>query len=253
MDKDLRYLLHLYGEAPPPENPSDTGSKDARALAEMKAVLDQRLHFSPPESVIQEVLAAAGPSTQPSVPPGKRRERADRPAVARRFAGRIVGAGSGLLMVLLAALVLLWSFDDGAELVASQPEAAIADTTVPEAPASEGALDVEPVRSAVAARAESDTRQVQQAARERQAFRPSIQTVSATTSAAPIDQALPGLAWDDSDDLQDVHRMINVVQSRGQDIEWDEPAVPLELLGQPASSPRSGVRQVGYPAPRERP
>jgi hypothetical protein len=246
MDKDLRYLLHLYGEAPPPEDPSETESHDARALAEMKSVLDQRPRISPPESVIRDVLAAAGPNLSPV----GSRNRADRKAVPRRpLARRMVGAASGMLVLLLAALVALWSVDDGNETLTPEPTAVAADQIVPEETRFVDTFEAEPTRSAVAARSESAPREVTREA----AYRTPVQVVSTGPSSPAVEQTLPGLAWDDSDDLRDVHRMINVVQSRGQDIEWDEPAVPLELLGQPGSSTRSGVRQAGYPSGRERP
>jgi hypothetical protein len=247
MDKDLRYLLHLYGEAPPPEDPSEMDSRDARVLAEMKSVLDQRPRLSPPESVIRDVLAAAGPNSNPV----RERVRADRAAMPSRFlTRRLVGAGSGLLVLMMAALVVLWSFEDTDAVLDQETTAAVADSVIPEETTITDIFDAAPERAAVASRVEPAPREVP---RESATYRPPVQVVSTAPSSPAVEQTLPGLAWDDSEDFRDVHRMINVVQSRGNDIDWDEPAVPLELLGHPGSSSRPGVRQAGYPSGRERP
>jgi hypothetical protein len=253
MNKYSKYLLHLYGEGPRPEDARDADDAEIRALREMKGILDDRPRLSPPESVIREVLASARPDSAPS------RLRVDRRPARRASASRtLIGAGSAMLILMLAGLLFLWTIEDEAGTDSGQ-RAAVADVRSDGAaqtgPAERGPSPVEvnsvPEASTVQ-RAPSDatreTRSTPQSTSRSATMRPPVQLASTQASLPPpVESSLDGLSWDDSGDLRDVHRMIDVVQSRGHDIEWDEPAVPLELLGRPSNERRQSVRQATYP------
>jgi hypothetical protein len=249
MDRQQKYLLSLYGESTPPEH-SD-GSRfedpDGEALREMKQLLDERPRMSPPDHLVRDVLAmgrydAAGSTIRGDRAPVTRKRRM--PAYAAAFSSTLVMIAVGLFVFLTPVVEEPGTTDISVADVLPAP----AQTPFPG----------EPVDESASTGSEYEEQRTVPSPSPRPAVRTPrndngtpVQLASTRPATPPIDeQLLDVLSWDDTREVQQMHHMIDVVQSRGRDIEWDEPAVPLELLPEARPSSRPGVRQVEW---RDRP
>jgi hypothetical protein len=245
MDRKQKYLLSLYGESTPPEHPDGSRFEDpdGEALREMKQLLDERPRMSPPDHLVRDVLAmarydAAGSTTRRDRAPVARKRRA--PVYAAAFSSMLVLIAVGLFVFLSPVVNETGTTDISVADVIPAPS----HTPFPAEPVGE------PARTA----SEHDEPRSVPSPAQRPVDRTPrydnstpVQLASTRPATPPIDeQLLDLLSWDDTREFQQVHHMIDVVQSRGRDIEWDEPAVPLELLPEARPSSRSGVRQVGW-------
>lgn len=242
MDSKLKTILSLYGESTPPV---DSGrDPDEASLREVKAVLDDRPRVSAPESVIRDVLESASiGSRQVSV----RRDRAPAGRLSRRLA--VAASGISFAFLMLAGVLVFMDSDRAA--VSPEPAPAIAEIRNAERDASPAVpADAEsPALNESAPAAFDESPVIRDRPSPRISYGPPVQVASARSIPAPAidERSIEALSWDDSQDLRELHQMIDVLQSRGHDIDWDEPAVPLELLPEAGRGQRSGVRQAGFP------
>ena len=246
MDKKLHEILRLYGESPPADSPE---SDDLVDLQYVKSRLDERPRVSAPEEVIRNVLYFAADEGRTH----RSRQAANRPA-RRRERAVIALAGSSVAMLIVATMFFLI----GPEPEAPPEVVAVAEVAVTPRPV----VEVEPIveealpTSRPVVEPRQRNRMPDVAPTRVRPAPPHIELASVSTPspsprvvvATEISDA--GLAWDDGQDLRRVHHMINVIQARSDEFDWDEPAVPLDLVpGSRSQYSPSGVHPAGGPAP----
>lgn len=253
MDKKLEQILRLYGE-------DETGGRRHPArmpaggeladLQSVKQVLDARPRAAAPEDDVQHVLRLAAGDRQPQTP---RRDRRPVAHGSKRSRPLFTAAGTTLVLLVMAG-VLLFGLPEADPQTPAQTAPATSDLRqdleTPEAPEQDPVKQAEPTRRQSVA----DNRAPQRpSVRTPEAARPSPQRparVAETNVVQVADASEAGLSWDDAQDVRRLHMMIDVVQGRAEEFEWDEPAVPLELLPNARSAARGGIQQVSQPLPR---
>lgn len=237
MDRKLHDILRLYGESPPAEGPASDEVEDLRYVKER---LDERPRVSAPEDVIRNVLYFAAKedrAPQLSQAPARPARRRERTVFAL--------AGSSAAMLILALMFLII----GPETEPVAETLSVAEVTKAPLPVTEVEKPVEEyLPAAVPIEEPTPSNRMPEVVPTRiRPAPPQIELASMTATTqnpqvvrAEISEA--GLAWDDGQDLRRVHHMINVVQSRGDEFEWEEPAVPLDLM--PETRTRSSTPRV---------
>lgn len=255
MDNNLKQILRLYGELGPTED-SSTGDPSVKAeradLERMKKMLDERPRVAVPESAVARVLEFARDDRAPQP------ARSDRRPLARRR-GRplFAAAGSTLALLIIASLLLLKTPAEEEAPSTAKGYAATEDVAEPkEGRRSEPAetpfrTEATTADAAPEARAQKPRVERQERVRSEPAARPAMVAASAQPQVvtAAEERIEPGLSWDDAQDVRRLHMMIDVLQGRGDEIDWDEPAVPLELLPNGREAARGGFYQVSQPVP----
>lgn len=237
MDRKLHDILQLYGERPPAEGPA---SDEIAELRYVKERLDERPRVSAPEDVIRNVLYFAAKEDH-----APRKSQAPARPAHRRERTVFALAGSSAAMLIMALMFLI---------IGPEPEPvteilSVAEVTKAPQPVAEVQKPVEEyLPAAVPIQEPEPSNRMPEIAPTR--VRPAppqieLASMTATTSnpqvvRAEISEA--GLAWDDGQDLRHVHHMINVIQARGDEFEWEEPAVPLDLM--PETRTRSSTPRV---------
>lgn len=258
MNKELDQLLRIYGEpgASSRSTSDNPALRDEReSLESMKRMLDNRPRVAAPESLVRTVLEFEREDRKP-------RARPDRKPVARgarHSRPLFLGAGT-TVMVLLAAVLLIFNNPADEHLepadhtatsdvrvehvtpveIPRQNENVLADSVPGSTERQMDTVEDRPVeRRGLVAVAAARPAPVQRI--------PQVITVSSETSREPVEA---GLAWDDGGDLRRLHMMIDVMQERGDEIAWEEPAVPLELLPSRRAGANSGYQQASQQVPQ---
>jgi len=202
MDKKLQILQYLYEEVEDRSTfrtllEEDAVGAEYQALSEAKFQLDHQRRSRPDPIVIDRIMAAA--AAEGNTPITRSRWR-DRPALAGRLSRRNTLRTVGLAMAaVLVVAVGLWPILPTAE---QAPAPVVADVARPStakpAPAQEH-LFTAPATG--------------------------LQQAGVRSSLAE-----DALSWDEASDVHEVHRRVEMLQARNSSLEWDEPAVPLEML-----------------------
>ncbi len=214
MDERLHIVRLLYGEGGDPAElrrllEDEALRAEYQALSEAKFHLDHRRRVRPAPAVIDRILAAAAHPERLGATPPLRPERRDRAARPgpRRRAARWAGIAFVLTLLLGGGVYFL---RDGTQ--AGPP----ALTEAPGARQGGGSLTgPESTRSATG-----------------------LQVVS-----APDDV----LRWDAGEDVARLHRRIERLRNRNADLQWGEPAVPLEML--PGTYREAGIQPAATRLP----
>lgn len=252
MDNKLNQILRLYGELGFDEDAQEDDElrAEAESLRKVKQALDARPRVAVPESAVRNVLEMARMDRQPAARPDRRPVARG----ARRNRPLFVAAGSTLVLLLMSTLVL---WNPPADELARPETTPLPKIDMPEREAAGAIVDAQPPAPA---QAQQQTRR--QPAAESPTPAPERltpqQPVQRTAGSARNPQILavthepvePGLAWDEDEDIRRLHLMIDVVQARGEEIDWDEPAVPLELLPARRTGNMRGYQQAGHQMPR---
>ncbi len=247
MDKELDQILRLYGE--PGIGPESTAEDPAlrherEQLEAAKQMLDSRLRVAVPENVVRAVLEFEREDRRPQ----RRRDRRPVSHDSRRSRPLFAGAGTTLVLLLIAGVLIFTDSTDEATVSADRSisEAPKTENVVPgttamrdDAAFADAAVESSRASEPAPRRANQQAHQAATPDPIPEPRRPQVLTVSHEA----VD---PGLAWDDGQDLRRLHMMIDVVQERGDEIEWEEPAVPLELLPQSRDGARVGAYQGGF-------
>lgn len=257
MDRKLEQILRLYGEPVPGDSlsPEDAALRRERErLDGVKRALDARPRIAAPEHVVRQVLQFSDVDRQPEA----RRDRRPVAHRARRSRPLFAGAGSTLVLLIIAG-ILFFSGPFGeqadADLISAQREEARGHENEPVIPG-ESAFDAGAVLADAAPEAPQRRRETSSAAVRDAAPRvqsrsverlPSSGEPRILTVSSEVQEA--GLGWDDARDVHRLHMMIDVVQDRADEIDWEEPAVPLDLLPSPRERSRGGFHQVAQPVP----
>ncbi|MEM6645243.1 MAG: hypothetical protein AAF730_03230 [Bacteroidota bacterium] len=219
MNHRLPLIEHLYGERSDAADLQQRLDADAEARAEYAALseakfrLDLRKPARPDAAVLDQIMQAAAFGETPAATHTSLRSRSQRTPVApqRRSLRKRMAVLVGTLTVVIAAVGL--SVD--------RTTTAPSDTT------------------AVTMKVNPEL----------------FQQAGAPSAVAPVDQAataIPAtsaLAWDDTEDVIDLHHRLKQLDQRTQSL-WDTPAMPLEMLPgtRATTAPRpmgqTGIQQV---------
>ena len=265
MDKKLQIVQHLYDEASDPAALRPLLEDEAllaehQAMSEAKFLLDHQTSQKPPQHVLDAVLAAAAsPETIPDAAP-------DRPARPRLRLVRTPWMRAAAVVTILV-LVGIWYLPPGAtpdaEMALMKEEASSVDAAQNEVQPVDKSLLADSERSEPAAEGESapigeslasfsaddavneqefeadfDAR-VDAAARLRA---PAAPSAGLTLASASTDSLTP--SWNDAEEILRYQRRIQMLLEQTEGLDWDEPAVPLEMLpGQVRTQP--GIHQAG--------
>ncbi|QXD16528.1 hypothetical protein GQ464_006155 [Rhodocaloribacter litoris] len=237
MDERLHIVRHLYGEVEDAEElrrllEDATLRAEYEALREVKSRLDRWPPARPDAAVLERVVAAAAHPERRAAPGGPRPDRG--PRRAPRRAGRWIGAAATLAVLLGVGLAYLVAPVHGP----TDPK--------PAPPAGEANAAARTPTAGVPLAADRTTRvpPVPESVAVGEAGAPVAAAQPAGTLAAAAQVAGPALAWDEADDVRRLHRRIASLRARNADLQWGEPAVPLEMLsGFAGTTP--GLRQAG--------
>ena len=259
MDKKLLLIRHLYGEADEEtklnELLDDPDLKEEyQALSEAKFWLDHTKSEKPSATAVDHVLAMAlnpdnpeavkkpvastsdtgasetsasgtsAPETS-TVGTDQNAARVDRPPVARqRFNKRFVGISAFAMVIVITTLIGYQWFAPNGSMVSPALENQVA-SDVDAAPEMKALTEGEALMSDIEERQEADVAAGLTSASASQTMRSASPS---TVGGVAIDSTLPD--WDRVDDIIRYKQRIDMLLEQNQDLAWDEPAVPLEML-----------------------
>ncbi len=253
MHKELNQILRLYGEPriEPEASAEEPGLlEEFETLDSMKRMLDNRSRVAAPENVVRKVLELERFEREPQI----RRDRGPVTRGKRRSGPLFVGAGTTLLLLLIASLFV---FNIPADELTVPLDLLVAvemprEQTTGSAPANE--VEV-PADISVSEPGRLQTRQANEPRTESTRPPAATQLASMPLDSSPrivsvsSEPADAGLSWDDGRDLRRLHMMIDVMQDRGDETAWEEASVPLELLPSARSSSNRGFQNASHEVP----
>ena len=258
MDKKLLLIRHLYGEADEESKLNQLLEEpdlkeEYQALSEAKFWLDHTKREKPTDDALQNVLAmaahpdnleAGGPSansapadtahpipdtgsTKPNdAGPSARSDRAPMPR--QRLKRRIFGLSSFAMAIVITAIIGYQWFAPGnsTDSVAFEQQVASGADANPEM---KSLNEAESLISGSEAPEESDlTADFADAEDQLSEQMQRSAANSPALTAASVDSTLPD--WDKVEDIIRYKQRIDMLLEQNQDLTWDEPAVPLEML-----------------------